>query len=155
MGANPSLGNEQLVGGVAKDDDNMLDALAACRQGASSADVNRCLKESAISYNQIRFCELAGNDSARGDCVIKVATQTSNLRPELCQKAGPMKSECYANVAYLKQDASYCQMVEDAALKAQCLNMTAARGPLGGNASSGANATAPANASKVVGASQK
>ncbi|MCL6089187.1 MAG: hypothetical protein M1530_03435 [Candidatus Marsarchaeota archaeon] len=119
--AAPELGNEEVVSAMAKNDDAALEALASCRQGATQADANRCLKESAISYNQVHFCELAGNESARGDCIIKMATQTGNLRPELCVKAGAMKSECYANIAYIKNDISYCQMVEDAELKALCL----------------------------------
>ncbi len=158
--AGMDLEREEVVGALASNGDEELDALAACRLGQTTADVNRCLKENAISYNQIRFCELSANESALGDCVIKVATQTGNLRPELCAKAGAMESECYANVAYLKKDSSYCQLVLDAALRAQCLNMTAAAAAPAGNASgTSANTTsggaAAINTSKVVGASQK
>lgn len=113
--------DEYFIYGLVGGDDEKLSALQECLHQENEKEVNRCLKESAISYNKAIFCEVIENESARGDCIIKLATQPKSLKPEICPKAGAMKSECYANIAFLKKDISYCNLVEDENLKAECL----------------------------------
>ncbi len=131
-------------------DGQKLSSLQMCELGKTPEDRNRCLKESAISYDMVEFCTWSSNASAMGDCVIKMATQAGQLRPDLCARAGEMKSDCYANVAYLKGDASYCQLVENESLRAQCVQMTAPKNVTGAPASSRQNGTGVLNVSSGV-----
>lgn len=143
-GENVSL--EQMRGAVLLDAKELGD-LQTCQLGRDDGERNRCYKNNAISYDQVYFCSMSTNESAIGDCVIKVATQPNQLRPELCERAGAMKSDCYANVAYLKQDSSYCAYVENATLHAQCIQMTGPQNATGtSNGTSGVKGSAGASA---------
>lgn len=116
----PEVENNTKALDMAKTDDAEWAALLDCQAINDTMEQRRCFKDNAISFNDVRFCEQNLNDSARGDCVIKVATQSGQLKPELCGKAGAMKSECYANIAYLKKDSSYCLLVMDTELRKTC-----------------------------------
>jgi len=116
----PDVANNTQAADLATSDDEKLTALMDCAYANDSGEYSRCLKDSAISFNDVRFCSQNENASAQGDCVIKVATQAGQLKPELCPQAGSMMSDCYANIAYLKNDKSYCLLVTDATLKAAC-----------------------------------
>lgn len=125
----PDVENSTRAQSIALADDEEWGVMYGCQTTANESEQRRCFKDNAISYNDVRFCLQNADATAQGDCVIKVATQPSRLRPELCEKAGEMKSDCYANIAYLKKDASYCKLVTDAALRTSCdqalANMTA------------------------------
>ncbi len=105
---------------VAGRDQSMGVRAVSCRRLNDTNDSDTCLRQSAIEFQNIKFCTLASDDAAMGDCVVKMATQGSQVRPDLCSMAGPKMSECYANIAYIKMDISYCGLVTDADLKALC-----------------------------------
>lgn len=109
------------VEAIASRDRSMGVRVADCRRLSTVNDSDTCLRQSAVEFQNVQFCPLASNDMAMGDCVIKMATQSGKLKPELCGRAGPKQSECYANIAYLKNDISYCNLVTAPDLKALCL----------------------------------
>lgn len=109
------------VEAIVTQDQSMEMRVAVCRRLNTTNDSDTCLRQSAVEFQNVQFCSLTSNDMAMGDCIVKMATQSGQLRPELCSQAGPKQSECYANIAYLKNDISYCQLVADPNLKALCL----------------------------------
>ena len=119
------------VEAIANQDQNMGIRVAACGRLNSTNDSDTCLRQSAIEFQNTQFCSLASSDTAMGDCIIKMATQ-GTPRPELCSQAGPKESECYANIAYIKNDISYCGLVTDPSLKALCLKEVGKTAPSNG-----------------------
>ena len=135
---------------VVSRDRSMGARVTDCRRLGTTNNSDTCLRQSAIEFQNALFCQLTSSDMAMGDCVIKMATQGGQPRPDLCSQAGPKKSECYANIAYIKNDASYCGLVTDPQLKELCIK------EVGKTGNGLAINTTINNASVVVrGASQK
>ncbi len=131
-------------------DQQEMQQVSGCQSMNTTAGRDACMRQSAIDFSDVRFCNMSSNETAQGDCIIKMATQSGNVVPALCEQAGAARSECYANVAYIKRDASYCQLVTDAALKAQCIsaiqNQTASKPAANNNnTTAGGNSAAQGN----------
>jgi len=87
----------------------------------------RCIANLAIAHRNIGLCAEAGEHM--DFCYINAGLQSRD--PSACEKASAgMRDTCYIEFANLMKDRSFCGMIGDAEIKAQCeaLNISSAGG---------------------------
>lgn len=91
------------------------------------SEKGRCMAELAVSWENIEFCEEAGEYS--DFCLIN--TGLAEGKPEVCMQVSPeMRDTCNIEFANSLKDVSYCSRIVNATIKEQCLalNFTGASG---------------------------
>ncbi len=82
------------------------------------SDKGRCMAELAVSWENIEFCDEAGEYT--DFCLIN--SGLAEGKPEVCMRvSAEMRDTCYIEFANSLKDKSYCDFIVNASMKEQCL----------------------------------
>lgn len=117
VGAPENLSDDSGLYDIYSNAKQKTDEYFACL-GANNSD--RCIAEAAVAWGDPALCEEIVSE--RDFCFLNAGLVARD--PSVCGKVSPsVKDTCHIEFADRMKDPSFCELIADAAMKAQCISL--------------------------------